>query len=62
MFWARQGALRSLYALGLQWHDYPAEPVGYDGTMLHAIERLLPQVCLANGYRYAVTHVPGHSR
>ena len=62
MFWARQGALRSLYALGLQWDDYPAEPVGYDGTMLHAIERLLPQVCLANGYRYAVTHVPGYSR
>jgi hypothetical protein len=30
--------------------------------MLHAIERLLPQICLASGQRYAVTHVPGFSR
>lgn len=62
MFWARRGALSSLYNLGLSWDDYPEEPLGYDGTMLHAIERLLPQICLASGHRYAVTHVPGFSR
>ena len=62
MFWARQGALSSLYELGLTWEDYPEEPIGYDGTMLHAIERLLPQICMANGKRYAMTHVPGFSR
>ena len=62
MFWARQGALRSLYELNLGWDDYPDEPLGYDGTLLHAIERLLPQVCLASGHGYAVTHVPGFSR
>jgi len=62
MFWARRGALTRLYALGLGWDDYPAEPLGYDGTMLHAMERLLPQVCLASGHSYAVTHVPGFSR
>ena len=62
MFWARQGALTSLYNLGLSWDDYPTEPLGYDGTMLHAIERLLPQICLASGRRYAMTHVPGFSR
>ena len=62
MFWARQGALSKLYELGLTWQDYPDEPLGYDGTMLHAIERLLPQICLASGKRYAVTHVPGFSR
>lgn len=62
MFWARQGALSQLYGLGLSWDDYPPEPLGYDGTMLHAIERLLPQVCLASGHGYAVTHVPGFSR
>ena len=62
MFWARQGALSSLYELGLTWEDYPEEPLGYDGTMLHAIERLLPQICIANGKRYAMTHVPGFSR
>ena len=62
MFWARQGALSSLYNLELSWDDYPSEPLGYDGTMLHAIERLIPQICLASGKRYAVTHVPGFSR
>ena len=62
MFWARQGALRRLYNLGLSWDDYPSEPLGYDGSMLHAIERLLPQICLESGQRYAVTHVPGFSR
>jgi glycosyltransferase involved in cell wall biosynthesis len=62
MFWARRGALTRLYGLGLGWQDYPKEPLGYDGTMLHAIERLLPQICLASGHTYAVTHVPGCSR
>ena len=62
MFWARSGALNRLYQLGLSWDDYPAEPLGYDGTMLHAIERLLPQICLASGQHYALTHVPGFSR
>ena len=62
MFWARQGALSNLYNLGLSWDDYPEEPLGYDGTMLHAIERLLPQICMASGKRYAMTHVPGFSR
>lgn len=62
MFWARQGAMSNLYQLGLEWNDYPPEPLGYDGTILHAIERLLPQICLASGHQYALTHVPGFSR
>ena len=62
MFWARKGCLTSLYGLGLKWDDYPEEPLPYDGTILHAVERLMPQVCMANGYTYAVTHVPGISR
>ncbi|KZR78341.1 rhamnan synthesis F family protein [Prochlorococcus marinus] len=62
MFWARQGALQPLYKLGLNWNDYPNEPLGYDGTMLHAIERLLPQICMKQGFKYAMTHVPGLTR
>lgn len=62
MFWARRGSLSRLYQLGLTWEDFPSEPLGYDGTMLHAIERLLPQICLASGQQYALTHVPGPSR
>ena len=62
MFWARRGALRTLYGLGLDWHDLPPEPVGYDGSLLHAVERLLPLVAVQAGTRLATTHVPGVTR
>ena len=62
MFWARPAALECLIGLGLQWDDYPPEPLGYDGTMLHAVERLLPFVAASHGFRCAVTHVPGVTR
>lgn len=62
MFWARPIALRPLFELNLRWEDYPPEPLGYDGTMLHAIERLIPLVVAHAGYSTAVTHVPGVSR
>jgi glycosyltransferase involved in cell wall biosynthesis len=62
MFWARTDALRPLLALGLDWTDYPAEPVPNDGTILHAIERLLPFAARHAGYRYATTHVSGWIR
>jgi lipopolysaccharide biosynthesis protein len=62
MFWARTQALRPLLALRLDWSDYPTEPVPRDGTILHAIERLLPFAARHVGYRYATTHVPGVTR
>jgi lipopolysaccharide biosynthesis protein len=42
MFWAKTAALRPLFELGLTWDDYPLEPASYDGSLLHAIERILP--------------------
>jgi len=62
MFWARTAALKPLFALGLGWEDYPREPVPNDGTMLNAIERLLPLVARHASYRFATTHVPGVTR
>ena len=62
MFWARPDALRPLFDLRLDWCDYPEEPVPIDGTMLHALERLLPVVCQHAGYGQATTHVPGVRR
>jgi lipopolysaccharide biosynthesis protein len=59
MFWARSAALKPLFDLKLAWDDYPPEPLPYDGTILHAIERLLPFVAQHAGYRVATTHVPG---
>jgi glycosyltransferase involved in cell wall biosynthesis len=59
MFWARFKALKPLFDLQLGWDDYPQEPVPVDGTMLHAIERLIPWVAEQAGYTTAVTHIPG---
>jgi lipopolysaccharide biosynthesis protein len=59
MFWARTKALMPLFDLKLGWDDYPEEPVPIDGTLLHAIERLLPFAARHAGYQYATTHVPG---
>jgi hypothetical protein len=57
MFWARTNAIKPLLDLGLDWNDYPEEPVPYDGTMLHAIERMIPYVVQRQGYTSKVTHV-----
>jgi len=59
MFWARTQALKPLADINLRWEDYPEEPLPYDGSMLHAIERILPLVAESAGFRTAVTHVPG---
>ncbi|MBS0193643.1 MAG: hypothetical protein JSR34_05295 [Proteobacteria bacterium] len=62
MFWARTDALRPLFDLALDWSDYPSEPLPYDGSLLHALERLLPFVAAARGLRCALTNVPGVTR
>ena len=62
MFWARTEALKPLFTEQLSWEDYPEEPLPYDGTLLHAIERLLPFVAQKTGYRLAMTNVPGITR
>jgi hypothetical protein len=59
MFWARPQALKPLFDLNLDWSDYPEEPIPPDGTMLHAIERILPMISEQSGYRNAVTYVRG---
>ena len=59
MFWARPRALQPLLDLKLDWSDYPGEPLPYDGTMLHALERLIGLVPLGRGFTDAVMHLPG---
>jgi glycosyltransferase involved in cell wall biosynthesis len=59
MFWARPSALGPLFDLGLGWADYPPEPVEIDGTLLHALERLIPFSVQHQGYKFSTTHVPG---
>jgi hypothetical protein len=63
MFWVRTDALTPLLDLNLEWADYPPEPLASnDGTILHALERIVPFVARARGYRHALTHVPGFTR
>jgi lipopolysaccharide biosynthesis protein len=62
MFWARTEALAPLVGLALNWEDYPAEPLPYDGTLLHAIERLLPLTLSLKELRLATTNVVGCTR
>lgn len=62
MFWARATAMRPFIDLGLTGKDYPGEPVGTDGTTLHALERLFGIVPVVQGYGAAVTVTPGLTR
>jgi lipopolysaccharide biosynthesis protein len=57
MFCARPRALQSLSDLDLTWDDYPAEPLAIDGTLLHAIERLIPFSAAQAGYGFATSYV-----
>jgi glycosyltransferase involved in cell wall biosynthesis len=58
MFWARPSALRPLLNLRLSWDDYPEEPLPYDGTLLHALERLLPFVVRHVNFEVAGLRAP----
>ena len=62
MFWARPQALRVLFDQQWSWEHYPEEPLPYDGTRLHALERLLPFVVKHHGFSQAVTYLPGVNR
>ena len=62
MFWAKTSALAPLMNLKLDWDGYPEEPLPYDGTTLHAIERLIPLTISINNLRSATTNVIGLTR
>ncbi len=50
VFWYRTRALRLLFERHWCYEDFPEEPIGIDGTMLHAIERLYPLAVQAAGF------------
>jgi|GEM_PF-1627041 len=62
MFWARTVALKPLLDLKLTYQDYPEEPLPIDGTILHALERIIPFVVEKEGYQIEMTHVEGITR
>jgi len=62
MFWARPQALRPLYHLGLTIDELPVEPLPIDGTVLHALERLIPFAAQHEGFDYAATYLEKWTR
>ena len=53
MFWYRPAALRSLAALGLSSGEFAHEMGQTDGTLAHAVERILTPVAQNVGFRVA---------
>lgn len=62
MFWTRSEILVPLVDLFSEWEAYPPEPLPYDGSLLHAIERIMPSVCEKEGFEYVLTNVKGCTR
>lgn len=54
MFWCRPKALQPLADLVAGLPSLPLEPIPFDGTSLHAIERLLAHGCEASGHDWAL--------
>jgi hypothetical protein len=62
MFWARASALVPFVNLRFDWDDYPEEPLPYDGTLLHAIERLFSLSLAINNLKVVTTNAIGLTR
>lgn len=58
MFWARVEAIRPLFELGLTVSSFPEEHGQKDGTLQHALERMLGQVVAHQGMLRGV--LPSH--
>lgn len=52
MFWARSAALRPLLDLDLGWDEFALEDGQKDGTIAHALERLVFHACELSGHRW----------
>ncbi len=49
-FWARTEALRPIFERGYTYEDFPREQGQTDGTLAHALERILPFVSRKQGF------------
>lgn len=52
VFWARVSALKKLVQYEWKYEVFPEEPLADDGTISHAIERVLPYVVQDAGYSF----------
>lgn len=50
VFWAKVEALKKLFQFGWRYEDFDEEPMKSDGTISHAIERILAYVAQDSGF------------
>lgn len=50
VFWCKPKALINLFEFKFDYEDFPEEPMPNDGSISHALERLIPYVAQHNGY------------
>ncbi len=50
MGWFRTKAIKKLLDLNLTLEDFPEEPLPINGTFLHGLERIYPQIIQAHGF------------
>jgi hypothetical protein len=55
MFWARLSAIQDIFHLSPA-DILQSEPLPYDGSFLHALERLTPYIAMKNGYEYITVY------
>jgi lipopolysaccharide biosynthesis protein len=60
MFWARIDAIKDIFELDKDVVIQP-EPLPYDGSYMHALERITPAVVNKNGYKYVTVYKDGTS-
>ena len=53
-FWTNVKAISKFLNLNYKWDDFGKEEGKADGTLAHAIERMIPQIVLNSGYSYYV--------
>lgn len=58
MFWARPEALKGILDRQYQYEDFPEEPLPNDGSMLHALERMIGLLAEHNGYQQLFYYPP----
>ena len=61
-FWMRSDVLKFITSYGFSWEDFPEEPLPYDGTILHAMERIFGLLPAYAGYTTLSTYIKGFVR
>ncbi|WP_234360187.1 rhamnan synthesis F family protein [Francisella philomiragia] len=60
MFWAKLDAIRDIFYLDEQL-ILQEEPLPRDGSYMHALERIMPNIVEKNGYKYVTVYKDGTS-